>query len=142
MIFAVLVRYVQIFPIRVHQLHRIPSTVGVWRQARILVRHRVDTQEQARERWGVVACTEVVKSCEQVRWTCKPSPAKSPTLRIKAKGVFFLAGEGESIFVGKQALIINIFQMPKINDSSIVESAVQIACYVAVSMQNGLYLRS
>ena len=39
-------------------------------------------------------------------------------------------------------LIINIFQTPKIEGSGIVESADWIACYVAVSMQNGLYLRS
>ena len=35
-----------------------------------------------------------------------------------------------------------MLQMPKINDSGIVEIADWIACYVAVSMQNGLYLRS
>ena len=39
-------------------------------------------------------------------------------------------------------LIINIFQMPKIENSGIVEIADWIACYVAVSVQNGLYLRS
>ena len=68
--------------------------------------------------------------------------AKSPTLRIKAKGVFFLPREGESIFVGKQVLKINMLQMPKIEDSGIVEIADWIACYVAVSMQNGVSLRS
>ena len=81
-------------------------------------------------------------SCEQVLWTCEPSPAKSPTLRIKAKGVFFFPGESKRVFVGKQALKINMLQMPKIEDSGIVEIADWIACYVAVSMQNGLYLRS
>ena len=32
--------------------------------------------------------------------------------------------------------------MPKVEDFGIAEGAVQIVCYVAVSMQNGLYLRS
>ena len=35
-----------------------------------------------------------------------------------------------------------MLQMSKIKDSGCEESAVQIACYVAVSVQNGLYLRS
>ena len=33
---------------------------------------------------------QVTVACEQVLWTCEPSPAKSPTLRIKAKGVALL----------------------------------------------------
>ena len=44
--------------------------------------------------------------------------------------------------MGKQALKISTLQMPKIEDSGIVEIADWIACYVAVSVQNGLYLRS
>ena len=32
--------------------------------------------------------------------------------------------------------------MPKIEDFGIAEGAVQIACCVAVSVQNGLYLQS
>jgi len=39
-------------------------------------------------------------------------------------------------------LKINMLQMPKIEDSGCEESAVQIACYVAVSMQNGVSLWS
>ena len=34
---------------------------------------------------------KVAVPCEQVLWTCEPSPAKSPTWRIKAKGVAFFA---------------------------------------------------
>ena len=129
-------------PIRINQLHRIPGAVCIGTYARIFVRHRVDAQKQSRKRRVIVPRAEVVKSCEQVRWTCEPSPAKSPTLRIKAKGVFFFACESERVFVGITMLIINIFQTPKIDNSGCEESAVQIACYVAVSMQNGLYLRS
>lgn len=37
-------------------------------------------------------------------------------------------------------LKINVLQMPKVEDFGIAEGAVQIACCVAVSVQNGLYL--
>lgn len=40
----------------------------------------------------------------------------------------------------KQVLKINVLQIPKIEDFGIAEGAVQIACCVAVSMQNGLFL--
>ena len=33
---------------------------------------------------------QVAVAREQVLWTCEPSPAKSPTLRIKAKDVALL----------------------------------------------------
>ena len=113
--------YIPIISIRVHQLHWIPSAVGIGTYARVLVRHRVNGEEDAREGRVVVARTEVVIACFRV---------------------FFLAGEGESIFVGKQALKINMLQMPKIEDSGSVESTVWVACYGGVSMQNGLSLWS
>ena len=66
----------------------------------------------------------------------------SSKVAVAGLSVAFLAGESERVFVGITMLIINIFQTPKIKNSGIVESADWIACYVAVSMQNGLYLRS
>ncbi len=43
----------------IHQLHRTPSTIRIRRNVRVLVRHRVDTQEQPRQVAVVVPCSEV-----------------------------------------------------------------------------------
>ena len=65
----------------------------------VLVRHLVDTQPHRHQLVVHIPCTVVclpslmrqeAVACEQVLWTCEPSPAKSPTLRIKAKGVALL----------------------------------------------------
>ena len=65
----------------------------------VLVRHRVGIQPHRHQLVVHIPCTVVclpslmrqeAVACEQVLWTCEPSPAKSPTLRIKAKGVALL----------------------------------------------------
>ena len=51
------------FSLWVHQLHWIPSAIGVWADARIFVRHRVDGDKKAGKSGVVVTCSEVVKAC-------------------------------------------------------------------------------
>jgi len=61
------------------------------------VAHWVHAQPTSHQIMLQVSGTEVRIPCEQVRWTCEPSPAKFPTLQIQAKGVFLLAGEREEM---------------------------------------------
>lgn len=75
--------------IRVNQLHRIPGAVDIGTNRWVLVCHRVDGKPHRHQFVVHISGAEVSVACEQVLWTCEPSPAKSPTLRIKAKGVAF-----------------------------------------------------
>lgn len=49
--------------IRIHQLRWVPNAVGIRRNARILVRHRVDEEPHRHQLVVQVACTEVAIAC-------------------------------------------------------------------------------
>ena len=91
------------------------------RKARVLVRHRVHAEPRCHQSMlqvsGAVVCLpslmrQVAVPCEQVRWTCEPSPAKFPTLQIQAKGVLLLAVDLPIIYREIRSLQATVF--PKI----------------------------
>ena len=50
-------------PIWVHQLHRVPSTISIRRQARILIRHRIYAKPTRQNIRVVIPRSEVGKAC-------------------------------------------------------------------------------
>ena len=88
-------------PVRIHQLHRIPSAIGIRTNTRVLVRHWVDAQPSGQKFVVKVPCTEV---------------------RIAGFGVFLLAGESGEYFERISILIINVLKITKTTLFDILKS--------------------
>jgi HPr kinase/phosphorylase len=60
-IFVIIISYHS--SIRVHQPNRVPSTISIRRQTRILIRHRIHTKPTGHQIRIVISCSEVGKAC-------------------------------------------------------------------------------
>ena len=127
-----------LFSIRVYQFNRIPVAVGIGTNRGVFIGQWVNAQPHGHQLVVHVAGSEVTEAGFLVAFLTVFDFIHRCSVPLT--GCF--AGESERVFAGITMLNINIFQTPKIEGSGIVESADWIACYVAVSMQNGLYLRS